>query len=223
MLSELDDEKMLVRAKEAAIHVHSRNVYDTGADQESGAEATGEQVTQTDSPGIDRAASTVRHLNRNCRHAGRRHRRRRLRRMKRHIGKDTRLSCGRLGFAIGFGDDSGASSRFILFSRGESKELGLFWLLTILLSLGSISMSVTGMDVTSAYRRLIPGPEALGSVLVRRQIMRRLVNVGAALFCVVLLPAAVFAQAGLAGNVKDSSGAVLPGRDHEHRPADRLE
>ena len=31
------------------------------------------------------------------------------------------------------------------------------------------------------------------------------------LSCVVVLPAAVFAQAGLAGNVKDSSGAVLPG------------
>ena len=41
--------------------------------------------------------------------------------------------------------------------------------------------------------------------------MRRLVKVGAVLSCLVLLPAAVFAQAGIAGNVKDSSGAVLPG------------
>jgi hypothetical protein len=81
MLSELDDEKMLVRAKEAPIHVHSHNVYDAGADQESGAEATGEQLTQADSPGIDWAAPTVRHLSRNCRHAGRRHCGRRPRRM----------------------------------------------------------------------------------------------------------------------------------------------
>ena len=41
--------------------------------------------------------------------------------------------------------------------------------------------------------------------------MRRLVNVGAVLSCLVLLPRSVFAQAGLAGNVKDTSGAVLPG------------
>ena len=41
--------------------------------------------------------------------------------------------------------------------------------------------------------------------------MRGLVKVGVVLSCLVLLPAVVFAQAGLAGNVKDSSGAVLPG------------
>jgi hypothetical protein len=41
--------------------------------------------------------------------------------------------------------------------------------------------------------------------------MRGLVKVGVVLSCLVLLPAAAFAQAGLAGNVKDSSGAVLPG------------
>ena len=41
--------------------------------------------------------------------------------------------------------------------------------------------------------------------------MRGLVKVGVVLSCLVLLPAAVFAQAGIAGNVKDSSGAVLPG------------
>ena len=41
--------------------------------------------------------------------------------------------------------------------------------------------------------------------------MRGLVKVGVVLSCLVLLPAAAFAQAGIAGNVKDSSGAVLPG------------
>src|SRR5215813_1531823 len=41
--------------------------------------------------------------------------------------------------------------------------------------------------------------------------MRGLVKVGVVLSCLVLLPAAAFAQAGLAGNVKDESGAVLPG------------
>src|SRR5689334_19370093 len=45
----------------------------------------------------------------------------------------------------------------------------------------------------------------------RRQTMRRFVKVVLALSSVLLLPSVVFAQAGLAGNVKDSSGAVLPG------------
>src|SRR5437870_4369448 len=41
--------------------------------------------------------------------------------------------------------------------------------------------------------------------------MRRVARTVALLSWVVLLPSAVFAQAGLAGNVKDASGAVLPG------------
>src|SRR6187397_946534 len=41
--------------------------------------------------------------------------------------------------------------------------------------------------------------------------MRRFGLVGFVLSCVLVLPSVVFAQAGLAGNVKDSSGAVLPG------------
>src|SRR5882757_5061473 len=41
--------------------------------------------------------------------------------------------------------------------------------------------------------------------------MRSLLRGLAVLAGVVLLPTAVFAQAGLAGNVKDASGAVLPG------------
>src|SRR3954468_12915700 len=45
----------------------------------------------------------------------------------------------------------------------------------------------------------------------RRQPMRRLVQVVLVLSCVLVLPSIVFAQAGIAGNVKDSSGAVLPG------------
>src|SRR5690349_22334542 len=41
--------------------------------------------------------------------------------------------------------------------------------------------------------------------------MRRFVKVVLALSSVLLLPSVAFAQAGIAGNVKDSSGAVLPG------------
>src|SRR5262245_55224737 len=41
--------------------------------------------------------------------------------------------------------------------------------------------------------------------------MRRLALAGFVLSCILALPSVVFAQAGLAGNVKDSSGAVLPG------------
>src|SRR4029078_7796331 len=41
--------------------------------------------------------------------------------------------------------------------------------------------------------------------------MRRFAIGLAVLSCVLVLPSVVFAQAGLAGNVKDSSGAVLPG------------
>src|SRR5579864_7996417 len=41
--------------------------------------------------------------------------------------------------------------------------------------------------------------------------MRRFAVTGCVLACVLALPSIVFAQAGIAGNVKDSSGAVLPG------------
>ena len=41
--------------------------------------------------------------------------------------------------------------------------------------------------------------------------MRRFVKAALALASLIALPSTVFAQAGLAGNVKDSSGAVLPG------------
>src|SRR5262245_54759502 len=41
--------------------------------------------------------------------------------------------------------------------------------------------------------------------------MRRFALAGFVLSSILALPSVVFAQAGLAGNVKDSSGAVLPG------------
>ena len=41
--------------------------------------------------------------------------------------------------------------------------------------------------------------------------MRGLVRFVAVAACVLLLPSLAFAQAGIAGNVKDTSGAVLPG------------
>src|SRR6266508_6621031 len=44
-----------------------------------------------------------------------------------------------------------------------------------------------------------------------RQIMRALGRTGAAVLCLVLLPAMAFAQASITGVVRDTSGAVLPG------------
>ena len=41
--------------------------------------------------------------------------------------------------------------------------------------------------------------------------MRRVLNVVAALACAVLLPSVVFAQATIAGVIRDASAAVLPG------------
>jgi hypothetical protein len=45
----------------------------------------------------------------------------------------------------------------------------------------------------------------------QRRGMRRLKTVALILMCIVSLPAAAFAQASIAGEVKDTSGAVLPG------------
>src|SRR5262249_32407561 len=42
-------------------------------------------------------------------------------------------------------------------------------------------------------------------------MVRRMLRLGCAVAGICLLPTLVFAQAGIAGNVKDSSGAVLPG------------
>ena len=55
-------------------------------------------------------------------------------------------------------------------------------------------------------------------------MIRKLVLAGvAALACVLWLPAAAQAQSAIAGMVKDTSGAVLPGRDRRsvERRADR--
>ena len=51
--------------------------------------------------------------------------------------------------------------------------------------------------------------------------MRRIARVLIVLTSLVLLPAAAYAQASIAGQVKDASGAVLPGRDRRSQPARR--
>src|SRR5262245_37587893 len=66
------------------------------------------------------------------------------------------------------------------------------------------------MAVSSDCHRWV-GFESEFWVRSRRHYMRRLVMWGVTAAFVLLLPAAAFAQAGIAGNVKDTSGAVLPG------------
>src|SRR5579864_6500193 len=52
---------------------------------------------------------------------------------------------------------------------------------------------------------------SLRSVRGDFSMLRRVVLLAASVAGICLLPTLVFAQAGIAGNVKDSSGAVLPG------------
>src|SRR5687768_15568704 len=62
----------------------------------------------------------------------------------------------------------------------------------------------------SAARSLTRGT-SVRSTTKRKDRMRRLLRVSAALAWVVLLPSAAMAQATIAGVVRDASGAVLPG------------
>src|SRR5688572_16336037 len=62
----------------------------------------------------------------------------------------------------------------------------------------------------SAARSLTRGT-SVRSTTKRKDRMRRLLRVSAALAWVVLLPSAALAQATIAGVVRDASGAVLPG------------
>src|SRR5687768_11543205 len=64
------------------------------------------------------------------------------------------------------------------------------------------------------YRRNIPTSTRRQGNHLRLQggrYMRAVARTGAAVLCLVLLPAMAFAQASIAGIVRDTSGAVLPG------------
>src|SRR4029079_6972564 len=66
------------------------------------------------------------------------------------------------------------------------------------------------MAVTADGSSVSVGSECMGCG-IRSGRMRALRTAVIALSCLLVIPAAAYAQASIAGNIKDASGAVLPG------------